>query len=104
MRSWTGHSSGAATTFRDRSSARSLAAGGLSSRQTATSSKPAYGSSEAAMTSALYLPRAPRSGFRGALLGVRTPHGRIDMTAGPSGVSWTWSRDEDAGDRVVAVV
>lgn len=59
---------------------------------------------EAAITSALYLPKAPRSAFKGTLFGVRTPHGRIDLTAGPSGVSWAWSRDVDgAGDRVVVV-
>jgi len=47
-----------------------------------------------AIDSALFLPDAPRRNFQGTLYGLRTPYGRIDITAGQSGVSWAFSAEE----------
>ena len=45
----------------------------------------------AAIDAALYLPRAPRTGFEGTLSLLRTPLGYINITAGAHGLSWVWA-------------
>ena len=52
---------------------------------------PRSAAAAAAIDAALYLPTTGRGSFQGTLSLLRTPLGYINVTAGPSGLSWTWA-------------
>ena len=52
---------------------------------------PRSAAAAAAIDAALYLPTTGRGSFQGTLSLLRTPLGYVNITAGPSGLSWTWA-------------
>ena len=55
------------------------------------SASPRSAEAAAIVNSFLYLPSTSRGDFEGTLSWLRTPLGYINITAGPSGLSWVWA-------------